>query len=118
MKIRIGFVVGSLVVVGWVGGGWADEQPQGSETTPPPSEEQAAPSSAEPPAAETLQMREPAAPPEPAAAAAEQTPGNLSAMVSVDFKEADIRQVLRVLSLKSGVDIVAGSDVDGVVSIK
>ncbi len=40
------------------------------------------------------------------------------ALVSVDFKDADIRQVLRILSLKSGVDIVAGSDVEGLVTIK
>lgn len=39
-------------------------------------------------------------------------------LVSLDFKEADIRQVLRILSLKSGVDIVAGSDVEGLVTIK
>ena len=38
--------------------------------------------------------------------------------ISVDFKEADIRQVLRVISLKSGVDIVAGPNVEGVVTIK
>lgn len=38
--------------------------------------------------------------------------------VSVDFKDADIRQVLRVLSLKSGVDIVAGPDVEGLITIK
>ena len=39
-------------------------------------------------------------------------------MVSVDFKDADIRQVLRIISLKSGVDIVAGADVEGLVTIK
>ena len=38
--------------------------------------------------------------------------------ISVDFKDADIRQVLRILSLKSGVDIVAGPDVEGLVTIK
>lgn len=38
--------------------------------------------------------------------------------VSLDFKDADIRQVLRVLSLKSGIDVVAGSDVEGLVTIK
>ncbi len=39
-------------------------------------------------------------------------------LVSIDFKDADIRQVLRVIALKSGVDIVAGSDVEGLVTIK
>jgi type IV pilus assembly protein PilQ len=45
-------------------------------------------------------------------------PGSSDALVSVDFKDADIRQVLRVISLKSGVDIVAGNDVEGTVTIK
>ena len=39
-------------------------------------------------------------------------------VISVDFKDADIRQVLRILSLKSGVDIVVGPDVEGLVTIK
>ena len=39
-------------------------------------------------------------------------------LISVDFKDADIRQVLRIISIKSGVDIVAGNDVEGVVTIK
>src|SRR3989338_8770362 len=39
-------------------------------------------------------------------------------LVSVDFKDADVRQVLRVIALKSGVDIVAGNDVEGLVTIK
>lgn len=38
--------------------------------------------------------------------------------ISVDFKDADVRQVLRILSMKSGVDIVAGPDVEGLVTIK
>lgn len=38
--------------------------------------------------------------------------------ISVDFKDAEIRQVLRIISLKSGVDIVAGADVEGLVTIK
>lgn len=41
-------------------------------------------------------------------------PGN----VSLDFKEADIKSVLRVISLKSGVNIVAGPEVTGTVSIR
>jgi type IV pilus assembly protein PilQ len=57
--------------------------------------------------AETLQVTA-----EPEAA------GSPDALVSVDFKDADIRQVLRVISLKSGVDIVAGNDVEGTVTIK
>lgn len=72
--------------------------------------------SAETPAAE------PAVPAEPDtalaggadAAVASSAPG----LISVDFKDADIRQVLRIISLKSGVDIVAGADVEGLVTIK
>ncbi len=39
-------------------------------------------------------------------------------LITIDFKDADIRQVLRVLSLKSGVDIVASPDVESLVTIK
>ena len=35
-----------------------------------------------------------------------------NALISVDFKDADIRQVLRILALKSGIDIVAGNDIE------
>lgn len=41
-------------------------------------------------------------------------PGN----VTVDFKDADIQNVLRILSFKSGVNIVAGKDVSGSVTIR
>ncbi len=41
-------------------------------------------------------------------------PGN----VTVDFKDADIQNVLRILSFKSGVNIVAGKDVVGSVTIR
>lgn len=42
------------------------------------------------------------------------TPGN----VTIDFKDADILNVLRILSIKSGVNIVAGKDVEGTVTIR
>ncbi len=42
------------------------------------------------------------------------SPGN----VSLDFKDADILNVLRVLSLKSGTNIVAGPEVQGTVTIR
>ena len=45
-------------------------------------------------------------------------PAEGGGLISVDFKDADIRQVLRIISLKSGVDIVAGTDVEGLVTIK
>ncbi len=42
------------------------------------------------------------------------SPGN----VTIDFKEADIQNVLRILSYKSGVNIVAGKDVEGLVTMR
>ncbi len=42
------------------------------------------------------------------------TPGN----VTIDFKDADIHNVLRILSYKSGVNIVAGKDVEGTVTLR
>ena len=39
-------------------------------------------------------------------------------LVSLDFQDADIRNVLKVLSYKSGVNIVAGPEVTGVVTIQ
>ncbi len=41
-----------------------------------------------------------------------------SGNVTVDFKDADIQNVLRVISFKSGVNIVAGKDVTGTVTIR
>ena len=39
-------------------------------------------------------------------------------LVSLDFQDADIRSVLKVLAFKSGVNIVAAPDVTGVVTIQ
>lgn len=39
------------------------------------------------------------------------------ANISLDFKDADIRNVLKVISLKSGINIVPGPEVTGLVSI-
>jgi type IV pilus assembly protein PilQ len=44
----------------------------------------------------------------------ETTPGN----VTMDFKDADINNVLRILSYKSGMNIVAGKDVTGLITIR
>ena len=38
--------------------------------------------------------------------------------VSLDFREADVQNVLRILAFKSGVNIVAGPEVTGLVTIK
>ncbi|MCG3176346.1 MAG: Type IV pilus biogenesis and competence protein PilQ [Candidatus Omnitrophica bacterium] len=52
--------------------------------------------------------------PQQAAETKASAPGN----VTVDFKDADIQNVLRILSFKSGVNIVAGKDVTGSVTIR
>jgi len=82
---------------------WADQlKPEQSAQSSQPSHEDATPSS-DRADSEALSVQ----------------PGaGQSGTVSVDFKDADIRQVLRVLSLKSGVDIVAGPDVEGLITIK
>jgi type IV pilus assembly protein PilQ len=41
-----------------------------------------------------------------------------STNVTLDFKDADINNVLRILSLKSGINIVAGPEVQGTVTIR
>src|SRR3989338_4321811 len=38
--------------------------------------------------------------------------------ICVDFKDADIQTVLRILALKGNVNIVAGSDVAGNITVK
>jgi type IV pilus secretin PilQ/predicted competence protein len=52
--------------------------------------------------------------PEPVAKVSSSAAGN----VSLDFKDADINNVLRILSLKSRVNIVAGPEVQGTVTIR
>ena len=52
--------------------------------------------------------------PESAEIAPTTAPGN----VSIDFKDADVTNVLRILSLKSQVNIVAGPEVQGTVTIR
>lgn len=102
MKRRVGvlgFVIGAMLVAvcaGLVVQAHAEDEP----AQPAPKEEATA-------GAEATTAPEAAPDQEPA-----------SGLVSIDFKDADIRQVLRVLSLKSGVDIVAGTDVEGLVTIK
>lgn len=62
-------------------------------------------------APQTVSPSAPVSAPEPEA---ETDSGN----VSIDFKEADIGNVLRILSLKSGINIVAGPEVEGTVTIR
>lgn len=48
----------------------------------------------------------------------EETGTTTSGNVTLDFKDADITNVLRILSYKSGINIVAGKDVSGPVTIR
>ena len=57
-------------------------------------------------------------PPQAVPAEPQATPSSSEGLISVDFKDADIRQILRVISLKSGTNIVAGPDVEGLITIK
>src|SRR3989338_6232079 len=52
------------------------------------------------------------------APAVDEVPVTKEGNVSFDFRDADIRNVFRILSFKSGVNIVAGPEVTGVVTIK
>ncbi len=57
----------------------------------------------------------------PASADPGEVTANLSpeaGLVSLDFQDADIRNVLKVLAFKSGVNIVAAPDVTGIVNIE
>lgn len=50
--------------------------------------------------------------------ASEISAANQNASISLDFKDAEIATVLRVISLKSGINIVAGPEVIGSVTIR
>jgi len=87
------------------------------------SQENVVPEAAPPPSSSGSDTGVPAAASPAGAPAAASTPSPSTSTpqassISVDFKDADIRQVLRIISLKSGVDIVAGPDVEGLVTIK
>lgn len=69
-------------------------------------------------ASDTTTAGEAAAPAEGTAVTSAPAAPTIPGLISVDFKDADIRQVLRIISLKSGTDIVAGIDVEGLVTIK
>jgi len=44
--------------------------------------------------------------------------GKEAALITMDFKEADIRNVLRIISYESGVNIIPGPEVQGTVSVR
>ncbi len=53
-----------------------------------------------------------------AEAAPQETPATHEGNVSLDFRDADIANVLKILSFKSGVNIVVGPEVTGLVTIQ
>ena len=65
--------------------------------------------------ASTKEASSPSTEPPPAADESEE---KTASKVTLDFKDADINNVLRILSLKSGVNIVAGPEVQGTVTIR
>jgi type IV pilus assembly protein PilQ len=114
----------------------AEARPQARPAPPPPASEAAAPPKVEPaPAAKApepqraarppvVAMAPPpaAAPPAPPvrvaqAAPAQPAPGNGQRTISLDFKDADVVNLLRILAFESGRNIVAGEDVKGKISI-
>jgi len=83
----------------------------------PPSAPRPAPAPA--PAPPSLPPPPPTAPPAPAAPPmpSSQAPGSSGKLISLDFKDADITNLLRILAAESGRNIVAGDDVKGKVSV-
>src|SRR5262250_1115879 len=61
----------------------------------------------------------PPAPPAPGAPSlpSSRAPGSSGKLISLDFKDADITNLLRILAAESGRNIVAGDDVKGKVSV-
>src|SRR5262245_3277940 len=87
----------------------------------PPSGPPSAPGPAPAPAPTrpSLPPPPPSAPPAPAAPPmpSGQAPGSSGKLISLDFKDADITNLLRILAAESGRNIVAGDDVKGKVSV-
>ena len=80
----------------------------------PPVTEQMAVTETEPTGSDPVAMIETSTP----EAAVEPSSTIQEGHVTLDFKEADIRNVLRILAYKSGVNIVPGPEVAGLVSIQ
>jgi type IV pilus assembly protein PilQ len=70
-----------------------------------------------PPAGEVAQAQPPAPVPAPAPAPAPLPPANGARLISFDFKDADVVNLLRILAAESGKNIVIGDDVKGKMSI-
>src|SRR5499433_452891 len=87
---------------------------------PPPGPPSApGPAPAPAPARPALPPPPPSAPPAPGAPSlpSSRAPGSSGKLISLDFKDADITNLLRILAAESGRNIVAGDDVKGKVSV-
>src|SRR5215469_667023 len=87
---------------------------------PPPAPPSApGPAPAPAPARPALPPPPPSAPPAPGAPSlpSSRAPGSSGKLISLDFKDADITNLLRILAAESGRNIVAGDDVKGKVSV-
>ncbi len=100
--------VGSLIQVDLLGQATAQPPTPPAGATPPGTGQPPAGPPA-PPAGE------PGSPPTPPPAGA--VPG-APARISMDFKEADINNLLRIIAEVSGLNVVAGSDVTGKVTVR
>lgn len=113
----------SLIATCMVLAGYSYAAEQGAaapEAGAPLQTEAESPAADAPETATASNLPEEAGVPAPAEAVPEEAPvpktdtGN----ISIDFKDADILTVMRVLSEKSGVNIVAGKDVAGQITIR
>src|SRR5215468_1708131 len=87
---------------------------------PPPGPPSApGPTPAPAPGPPSLPPPPPSAPPAPGAPSlpSSRAPGSSGKLISLDFKDADITNLLRILAAESGRNIVAGDDVKGKVSV-
>jgi len=88
-------------------------------STTPATPGQAAPVASPPtpaPAAAAQASATPPSAPAPMPAAGQATPGN--GKLSMDFKDADINNLLRIIAEVSGKNVVAGNDVQGKVTVR
>lgn len=99
-----------LLIMVFAGGAYGQSESSGIPAEP--SEQ--APAQEVQPQAEAVPQAQLEAVPAEAAKAAEEEDNT----VTLDFKDADIQNVLRVLAYKSGVNIVAGKEVAGTVTIR
>lgn len=144
---RLGYIIAGLLLVrGWESNGWAQEESQTaaatdysasdsseepSETAPSDPTLEFSPDEADDSATETATERKADiaptsqagtvsedAPPRAALPSSPPAAPSAPGLISIDFKDADVRQVLRIISLKSGVDIVPSPSMEALVTIK